>query len=286
MTGDDMSFAQLPGRIVVRVPGPRIDHHESLLGLVRTQLDNAGFPKSVAHLDVPRELTDALFNPASENFPTRNALHLLLKTSDVAPARRHELLRHWDVAVEAYRQQRHSLPPDFANMVDTIRRRQTSTALASATPAPIDPPTPRAEIQVPRQTVRRRTTTTTRRQPLPVLPDAEGFEDLQPDPLLATTVPDFLQIMRHFHVWSGEESFRELSRIAHGAFGASTISETLSLANTTRLPSLRVVTAFVQACGGSDHDLIRWTTAWRVIRLSQTGNSKARSPRLRAVDAS
>ncbi|WP_425464777.1 transposase [Nonomuraea terrae] len=45
--------------------------------------------------------------------------------------------------------------------------------------------------------------------------------------------------------------------------GASTLCEALDPNKPVRLPTLKVVTAFIHGCGGSEEDVAVWTTAWR-----------------------
>ncbi|MFC3986840.1 helix-turn-helix domain-containing protein [Streptosporangium jomthongense] len=102
--------------------------------------------------------------------------------------------------------------------------------------------------------------------------DALGYE-LKPDPLTAITKEELLELMRDFHVWAGEPSYREIAINAGRAVGASTLCETLNVNKPPRLPSLKVVTAFIHGCGGSEADLVHWTTAWRRIRMARTHGS-------------
>lgn len=75
--------------------------------------------------------------------------------------------------------------------------------------------------------------------------------------------------MRDFHVWAGEPSYREIAINAGRAVGASTLCEALDVNRPARMPSLKVVTAFVHGCGGEEEDLVSWTTAWRRIRMAR-----------------
>ncbi|MEV0230780.1 hypothetical protein [Nonomuraea sp. NPDC050786] len=88
--------------------------------------------------------------------------------------------------------------------------------------------------------------------------DLPGY-DLQPDQMRASSKEEFLAVMREFHVWAGEPSFREIARNAGKTVGASTLCEALDANKPPRLPTLKVVMAFIHGCGGSEDDLITWT---------------------------
>ncbi|MET9250266.1 helix-turn-helix domain-containing protein [Nonomuraea sp. NPDC003709] len=102
--------------------------------------------------------------------------------------------------------------------------------------------------------------------------DVAGYE-LQPDPLTATSKEEFLSAMREFHVWAGEPSYREIALNAGKTVGASTLCEALDPNKPARLPTLKVVTAFIYGCGGGEEDLTIWTTAWRRVRMARTATS-------------
>ncbi|MEV7010769.1 helix-turn-helix transcriptional regulator [Streptosporangium sp. NPDC051022] len=102
----------------------------------------------------------------------------------------------------------------------------------------------------------------------PLREDALGYE-LKPDPLIATTKEELLELMRDFHIWAGEPSYREIAINAGRSVGASTLCEALNVNKPIRLPSLKVVTAFIHGCGGNEAELVRWTTAWRRIRMAR-----------------
>ncbi|WP_285710841.1 hypothetical protein [Microtetraspora sp. NBRC 16547] len=108
--------------------------------------------------------------------------------------------------------------------------------------------------------------------------DVEGYDDLKPDPLTATTKEEFLQHMRDFHVWAKELSYREISRGSGRAVAASTLCEALNPNKRPRLPSMKVVEGFITGCGGSEDDLVRWTTAWRRIRMAKAHSNVTRLP--------
>ncbi|MEV4095863.1 hypothetical protein [Streptosporangium saharense] len=105
-------------------------------------------------------------------------------------------------------------------------------------------------------------------QPHHLRQDVIGY-DLKPDPLRAETKEELLALMRDFHVWAGEPSYREIAINAGRAVGASTLCEALDVNRPARMPSLKVVTAFVHGCGGEEEDLVSWTTAWRRIRMAR-----------------
>ncbi|MFE3454956.1 hypothetical protein ACFXJ8_39140 [Nonomuraea sp. NPDC059194] len=108
--------------------------------------------------------------------------------------------------------------------------------------------------------------------------DVASF-DLKPDPLTANTKEEFLACMQDFHVWAGELSYRQIVINAGKTVGASTLCEALK---GKQMPSLKVVIAFIKGCGGSEDDLVQWTTAWRRIRMTRTASSNI--TQLRATD--
>ena len=106
-------------------------------------------------------------------------------------------------------------------------------------------------------------------RPLPQRPrlvhDLDGHEQ-RPDPLEARTAQEFMHVMRRYHVWAGDSSYRALETLCGGVVKRSTFQVTL---NGSQLPSYVFLTAFVTACAGEDpEEMRRWVTAWRQIRLS------------------
>jgi hypothetical protein len=93
--------------------------------------------------------------------------------------------------------------------------------------------------------------------------DLPGY-GLKPDPLLAETAAEFVELMKQYRIWAEEPSYRELVRRARNAFGASTLCEALK---STQLPPAKLVEAFIWACTGSKEDLQAWMTAWRRLRM-------------------
>jgi hypothetical protein len=86
-----------------------------------------------------------------------------------------------------------------------------------------------------------------------------------PDPLRASTPAEFTAALARYRRWAGNPSFREMARRAQPAASPSSL---LAAARGERLPSLRVVAAFVTGCGGSPEELRWFTTAWRRLRPS------------------
>ncbi|GIH95920.1 hypothetical protein ACFFMN_41750 [Planobispora siamensis] len=89
---------------------------------------------------------------------------------------------------------------------------------------------------------------------------------LKPKPLTANTPAELVDLMRQLRIWSGEPSLRELARRSCGGFAPSTLCETLKK---DRLPPYELLIAFVRACGGSEQDVMAWSSAWRRIRMAQ-----------------
>ncbi|MFE0156555.1 hypothetical protein ACFWY5_56175 [Nonomuraea sp. NPDC059007] len=73
-------------------------------------------------------------------------------------------------------------------------------------------------------------------------------------------------------------SYREIAIKAEKAVGASTLCEALDSNKQPRLPTLKLVQAFIHGCGGTEDDLTSWTTAWRCIRMSRTASSARQLP--------
>jgi hypothetical protein len=86
---------------------------------------------------------------------------------------------------------------------------------------------------------------------------------LAPDPLRASTPAEFAAALARFRRWAGEPSFREMARQGRPAVSPSTLATAV---HAERLPTLRVVSAFVTACGGGPEEVARFATAWRRIR--------------------
>jgi RNA polymerase sigma factor (sigma-70 family) len=80
------------------------------------------------------------------------------------------------------------------------------------------------------------------------------------DPLRTRTAAELMDMLRELRRQAGEPSFREIASQARPHVAPSTIATAL---DSTRLPTLRVVTAFVTGCGGGKSDLDAITTAWR-----------------------
>jgi hypothetical protein len=89
---------------------------------------------------------------------------------------------------------------------------------------------------------------------------------LAPDPLRASTPADLAAALERFRRRAGEPSFREMARHARPAVSPSTLAAAV---HAERLPTLRVVSAFVTGCGGGPEELARFATAWRRIRLCE-----------------
>jgi hypothetical protein len=76
--------------------------------------------------------------------------------------------------------------------------------------------------------------------------------------------------MHDVSAWTEGPSYREIALKARKTVGASTLCEALDANKSPRLPTLKVVTAFIHGCGGREEDLTAWTTAWRRVRMART----------------
>lgn len=85
---------------------------------------------------------------------------------------------------------------------------------------------------------------------------------VKPDPLTATTITEFVQMMADYRIWRGRRSYRRMA--AASGYAASTMS---GIPNRTSLPALELVTAYIESCGGDPHDVDTWTDAWRRVAM-------------------
>ncbi|GAB2474502.1 helix-turn-helix domain-containing protein [Streptosporangium sandarakinum] len=165
--------------------------------------------------------------------PSRRVISTLLKACHAHPAQVHRLMATWEMAV-------------------ALRKSEKER-----------PAAPVATERAPRWT----TVGTSDRQE--VFRDVPSQDDLEPDPLKASTKEEFLQCMRDFQVWAYDPSYGEIVRRSGRRVAVSTLSEALNPNKPARLPSMKVVTAFIIGCGGNEKCLARWSTAWRRIRMGQ-----------------
>lgn len=98
------------------------------------------------------------------------------------------------------------------------------------------------------------------------VPDASGL-DLKPDPLLATTVAEFVGVLRRYRQWSGDPSYRTMAAAARQQVAHSTMYVAL---NGASLPKLKVVLAIVVGCGGTEADQRAFASAWRRVRSANS----------------
>ncbi|MBF8187701.1 hypothetical protein ITP53_18550 [Nonomuraea sp. K274] len=260
---------------------PHVQPHKDFAVLAMATLEERGFPANCSDPGQWRQVVDALSNPAAQTFPLLGPFADLTARLRVGEARYRQLADLWHEAADVY--VRRGLFYFSGPPVEPVRIGSHVRALASArqpekpaatgvqvTAAPALQPQKPPATQRGRRVAAAQAAAADAGSMFPsfaVVDDVEGFEDLKPDPLAATTVAEFLEAMRVFRIWAGEDPLAELARRSRGAFATSTLCETLSEANTKRLPTLRVVKAFIRACGGNDNDVRAWTTAWRAVRL-------------------
>jgi hypothetical protein len=115
----------------------------------------------------------------------------------------------------------------------------------------------------------------------PVVPrpvrDARGF-DLKPNPLAASTSAELVVSLRRYREWSGDTPFRKMAAQARQKVSSSRMCTAL---RNDSLPTLKVVLAIVEGCGGSPDDQRAFATAWR--RIKRDAWPAADAPALRAV---
>ena len=87
---------------------------------------------------------------------------------------------------------------------------------------------------------------------------------LCPDPVAVQNAADLPAALSRFRVWAGEPSFKEMQRLSEPRAAASTMCTALS---SGKLPSLRVVQAIINGCGGTPEQVQAFADAWRRIRL-------------------
>jgi hypothetical protein len=86
---------------------------------------------------------------------------------------------------------------------------------------------------------------------------------LKPNPLTARTAAELVGSMREYREWSGETSLRKLAAQARQKVSSSTMCTAL---NSDNLPTLKVVVAIIEECGGSLDDQQAFAMAWRRIK--------------------
>lgn len=103
--------------------------------------------------------------------------------------------------------------------------------------------------------------------------DIEGH-DRKPDPLTEDPQPSTFAeldvILRRYWRWAGRIPTRELARRSGGMFSHATAHKVTGNRRATATAfsaRLDYLTAFVAACGGSDGDQRRWSSAWRSIEM-------------------
>jgi hypothetical protein len=115
-----------------------------------------------------------------------------------------------------------------------------------------------------------------------VMRDADGYQQLRPDPLSAQTPADLVDVLRQFRTWAGNPSYRDMALRSGRRAGASTMC---TLLRGSQLPDrLEVIDAIVEGCGGTDDDRQKFATAWR--KLAMPGlHTPAVETRLRIIPA-
>jgi len=137
-----------------------------------------------------------------------------------------------------------------------------------------DPPQPTSRPRPRERTTRpepeRKTRLKTRPEPRPKTAkrparDADGYQ-LKPDPLHVASAAELVDALIAWRVWAGDLSFRKMEERSGRRASAASICTALSK---RKLPSLEVVMAVVEGCGGSAQDLGEWATGWRLIRTGR-----------------
>jgi len=91
----------------------------------------------------------------------------------------------------------------------------------------------------------------------------------KPDPSTAKNKDELLALLRAFRIWKGRVSYRKMESAIGRRYVHSTLAE---VPKRPHLPSLDLVLAFIEGCGGDAEDLAAWEAAWRRIAMSDPGN--------------
>ncbi|MEU5876081.1 hypothetical protein [Spirillospora sp. NPDC047279] len=102
----------------------------------------------------------------------------------------------------------------------------------------------------------------------PVEDHAGPMPGSRPDPKSAHTKDELLALLAAFRVWNGRVSFRKMEKVIGKRYVHSTLA---AVPHREHLPSLDLVLAYIEGCGGDAADLEAWESAWRRIALSETG---------------
>ncbi|MBO2454252.1 hypothetical protein J4573_44695 [Actinomadura barringtoniae] len=97
----------------------------------------------------------------------------------------------------------------------------------------------------------------------------------KPDPATAKNRAELLALLPAFRTWKGRRSYRNMEKAIDKRYVHSTLSE---VPKRTNLPSLDLVLAYIEGCGGDDDDLIAWEEAWRRIAMAERRNSPGADP--------
>lgn len=153
-------------------------------------------------------------------------------------------------------------PEDHEPEPAARRADRPAQAKASATARP---PLPRQRAGAPPRRL-------SPRAPRP-LPDMPGY-GLKPDPRTASlSAAALIRGLREYRVWAGDVSYRAIARYSGQRASAAAICTALSdtAASQDRLPSLHVVTAIIEGCGGDPAEQATWATTWQLLQRSREG---------------
>ncbi|MEU0236742.1 hypothetical protein ABZ234_03560 [Nocardiopsis sp. NPDC006198] len=106
----------------------------------------------------------------------------------------------------------------------------------------------------------------------PEVPDDLPGAGMKPDPLKATSVSEFIELMNRYRRWAGSPSYRVMADRV-GVRSSSRFCEALK---SDRLPTFSLLNAFVVSLEGTSADFQRWAAAWRAL----DGQTPARPRRL------
>jgi hypothetical protein len=98
-------------------------------------------------------------------------------------------------------------------------------------------------------------------------PDVQGYES-KPDPLLATSKAEFLDMLEQYRGWAGNPSYRDMAERVPGGPSYTTLANILRRKVVPK--KLKTLEAFIRGAGGDEADVRRWATAWRRLNLPGT----------------
>lgn len=95
-----------------------------------------------------------------------------------------------------------------------------------------------------------------------------GGRALRPDPARVATAAEFVEAMRQYRLWAGAPSFEEMTRNCGEVCSVASFHAAL---NSTALPKLPLLNAFIMGCGGDEEEFRRWADARQRLVAREQG---------------